>query len=385
MASRLRPLIDVNTSKAATGAIERIDDHTVRLNLSYPDISLIAGFTDYPGLVMHRSYDGGGEPMQALAVTTGPCELVAWDASTRAEVRRKQTPWWKGDFLLDGITWIDYGTDPNTMFSAFEAGEVDANHETSADILSQAESVGLTNSEIQTANTVVARFNVNSTPYDDKRVRRAAQLAVDNGAIVTLAINGRGKAAENHHVAPIHQEYADIGPHVRDVEQSRSLLTEAGKTDFEFELISADDEFYKVTADAVAAQMRDAGIGVKRTVIPSSNFWNDWTKYPFSCTEWLGRPLGVQVLALAYRSGAAWNESAFADEEFDKLLDQAVATPDVEQRRELMAKIEQILREAGIIIQPYWRFVYRSSRPAIHGCDQHQALEQHFEKVWIEA
>ncbi|MGO4843220.1 ABC transporter substrate-binding protein, partial [Rhizobiaceae sp. 2RAB30] len=60
MASRLRPLIDVNTSKAATDAIERIDDHTVRLNLSYPDISLIAGFTDYPGLVMHRSYDGGG-------------------------------------------------------------------------------------------------------------------------------------------------------------------------------------------------------------------------------------------------------------------------------------------------------------------------------------
>ncbi|MGO4831659.1 diguanylate cyclase, partial [Rhizobiaceae sp. 2RAB30] len=174
-------------------------------------------------------------------------------------------------------------------------------------------------------------------------------------------------------------------PHVRDVEQSKSLLAEAGKTDFEFELISADDEFYKVTADAVAAQMRDAGIGVKRTVIPSSNFWNDWTKYPFSCTEWLGRPLGVQVLALAYRSGAAWNESAFADKEFDKLLDQAVATPDVEQRRELMAKIEQILREAGIIIQPYWRFVYRSSRPGIHGCDQHQALEQHFEKVWIEA
>lgn len=121
-------------------------------------------FSSYPGLVMHRSYDGGGDAMQALSITTGPCELVAWDASSRAEVRRKQTPWWKGDFLLDGIAWTDYGTDPNTMFSAFESSEIDVNHETSGDILSQAESIGLTNSEIQTANTVVARFNVGQAP-----------------------------------------------------------------------------------------------------------------------------------------------------------------------------------------------------------------------------
>ena len=166
---------------------------------------------------------------------------------------------------------------------------------------------------------------------------------------------------------------------------SKALLAEAGKADFEFELISADDEFYKATADAVAAQMRDAGLRVKRTVLPASTFWNDWTKFPFSCTEWLGRPMGVQVLSLAYRSGAAWNESAFSDKEFDDLLDKAVATPDVEARRKLMARIEQILRDSGVIIQPYWRSVYRSSRQGVHGCEQHQALEQHFERAWIEA
>ena len=56
------------------------------------------------------------------------------------------------------------------------------------------------------------------------------------------------------------------------------------------------------TCDAVAAQLRDAGINVKRTVLPGSTFWNDWVKYPFSATQWNMRPLGVQVLALAYRS-----------------------------------------------------------------------------------
>ncbi len=71
------------------------------------------------------------------------------------------------------------------------------------------------------------------------------------------------------------------------------------------------------TCDAVAAQIRDAGIKIKRTVLPGSTFWNDWTKYPFSATEWNMRPLGVQVLSLAYRTGEAWNETAFTNAEFD--------------------------------------------------------------------
>jgi peptide/nickel transport system substrate-binding protein len=35
------------------------------------------------------------------------------------------------------------------------------------------------------------------------------------------------------------------------------------------------------------------------------------------------RPLGVQVYALAYRSGEPWNETAFSNQEFDDLLAQA--------------------------------------------------------------
>ena len=50
-----------------------------------------------------------------------------------------------------------------------------------------------------------------------------------------------------------------------------------------------------------------------------------------------------------------------------------------------MAKIEQNLRDSGIIIQPYWRSVYRTYRKGVHGCEQHQSLEQHFEKVWLES
>ncbi|HUF88009.1 MAG TPA: ABC transporter substrate-binding protein [Thermohalobaculum sp.] len=384
VAARMGTLVDPETKKLREGAIERVDDHTVRLNLTEPDITIVVGTSDYPALVMHRSYEGSTDPMEALAITTGPFELVRYEVGVGAEVRRKETPWWGGEVWLDGVEWVDHGTDPVPMVASFEAGEVDANYETTADALAQMESIGMINSNIATGATIVIRFNVNNPPYDDERVRRAGQFAVDNNVVLSLGYDGNGAEAANHHVGPMHIEYADIGPHVRDVEKANALLEEAGQTDHEFDLISVDDDWNRNSCDAVAAQMRDAGFNVKRTVIPGSTFWNDWTKYPFSATQWNGRPLGVQVYALAYMSGAAWNETAYANPDFDAGMEKALATPDPDERSKIMADLETILRDSGIIIQPYWRSVYRSFREGVHGYEAHQAFEMHFDQVWLE-
>ena len=385
MAARMGGLVDPDTKLLRAGGLDRIDDHTIRINLPAADISLIAGMSDYPAMIMHRSYDGGNDPVAALSITSGPCELVNWEVGVGAEVRRKDTAWWGGEYWLDGVQWFDHGTDPTAMVAAFESDEVDANNETSADSIPQFDSIGMTTSEKATGATIVIRMNIDNTPYDDVRVRNAIQLAVDNNIVLQLGIDGSGQEAGNHHVGPMHIEYADIGPHTRDVEKSKAMLAEAGHSDTEFELISIDDDWRRNTTDVVAAQMRDAGINVKRTVIPGSTFWNDWTKYPFSSTNWNGRPLGVQVLALAYKGGGAWNESAYNDAEFDALLDQALATPDVEARRTIMAKIETNLRGSGVIIQPYWRSIFRSYRDGVMGYEMHQAFEQHLDKVWLES
>lgn len=49
-----------------------------------------------------------------------------------------------------------------------------------------------------------------------------------------------------------------------------------------------------------------------------------------------------------------------------------------------MVDLEKVLRDSGIIIQPYWRSVYRSYREGVHGVEQHQALEQHFDKACLD-
>ena len=216
------------------------------------------------------------------------------------------------------------GRIPNATVNAFESGEVDTNQETRADYVDILDELGLVKTEMATATTLVARTNVTHKPYDDQRVRNALQMAVDNAVVLQLGYNGLGTVGENHHVSPIHPEYFELPKKARDVGGAKKLMAEAGQADFEHELITVDDDWQKNTGDAIAAQFRDAGIKVKRTVLPGSTFWNDWTKYPYSLTVWYMRPLGVQVLALAYRTGEAWNETGYSNPEFDNKLQEAL-------------------------------------------------------------
>ncbi|MFV0303471.1 MAG: diguanylate cyclase, partial [Paracoccus sp. (in: a-proteobacteria)] len=70
------------------------------------------------------------------------------------------------------------------------------------------------------------------------------------------------------------------------------------------ELVSLDEDYQAATCDAIAAQLRDAGFTIERKILPGGTYWNDWLKFPFSATEWNMRPLGVQVMKLAYYSTA---------------------------------------------------------------------------------
>ena len=295
-----------------------------------------------------------------------------------------------GGAALDRIEYIDYGTDPASWLSAVDSDEVDMVYETIGDYVEIIDSLGWDRSEAITAATVVLRPNQQAemggiTPYADPRVRRALAMAVDREVLLELGYSGQGALAENHHVAPIHPEYAELPPPVYDPEAARALMEEAGMMDFEHELISIDDGWRRETCDAAAAQLRDAGFQVKRTIIPGATFWNDWTKYPFSATDWGHRPLGVQTLNLAYRSSADWNETGFESPEFDALMDEALTIADADKRREVMAKIQKLMQDEGVIIQPYWRATYRHVRPGVVGAEQHPSFEIHVYKLGFAA
>ncbi len=211
MASRFSALIDEATGKARDGAIVKVDDMTVQLNLSAPDIAVIPNMADYPALIVHRSYEETGSDLATHPIGTGPFELESHAVGLSARVvRRKDGKWWGGEAWLDAIEFTDYGNDPAVELNAWSAGDVDLNQQSGENFLDALDAVGATRHEIATANTVVARMNVAQEPYTDKRVRQALQAAVDNAVVLELGISGLGTVAENHHVSPIHPEYAEL-------------------------------------------------------------------------------------------------------------------------------------------------------------------------------
>jgi len=209
-------------------------------------------------------------------------------------------------------------------------------------------------------------------------------MAVDNAVCLELGVNGLGTAADNCHVGPMHPEHdPSVTRKPFDPAAAKALMDEAGMGDFEHDVISIDDDWRRNTTAAVVAQLNDAGIKAKHTVMPGSTFWNDWTKYPFSSTNWNHRPLGTQVLGLAYRSGEAWNEFGWSNAEFDALLTEANGIADADARRVVMSKIQAIVIEEGVTIQPYWRGLNRHHVEGLVGADMHIAyLPQIYKWGW---
>ena len=386
---RFTSMVDSETGKASDGAITVVDSHTVVLKLNTADITLIAHMADYPAQIVPAGFDP--ENQLENPVGTGFMLPESHDVGKRAVlVRNEDFDWWgyaagKGGYV-DRIEFIDYGTDPAAVVNAYAGDEIDMNWESLGDFIEILDGIGLVNSQIASGATIVIRPNQlaeddnGNRVYADKRVRQALAMAVDNAVCLELGYAGLGIPADNCHVGPMHPEHDPSVTRIPfDPAKAKALMDEAGMGDYEHELVSIDDGYRKDTTDAVAAQLRDAGIKVNRSVLPGSTFWNDWTKYPFSSTNWNHRPLGTQVLGF-YRTGAAWNEWGFASDEYDSLLTQANAIADADARRDVMGKIQAILIDEGVTIQPYWRSITRHHKEGMVGVDMHIAYLPHVYK-----
>jgi peptide/nickel transport system substrate-binding protein len=375
MASRLSSLIDPTTGRAASGAVQVIDALTVKLSPLTPDVTLLPGISDYPAAVQRQDLIGT-DPL-THGIGTGAYRTVEYTPGVRAVIERNAEHRYWRSATLDRIEFIDLGPDPSRWFEAARDGQIDMVYDSAGEFVAIFDTLGWTRSEVATSSTVVIRGNQQAVvaglrPYSDLRIRQALALAVSNEVLLELGYAGLGTVAENTHVSPLHPEYVPLPPISQNLPEARRLLQQAGFQAFEHELVSIDDDWQRPTADACAAQLRDAGFAVRRTILPGPEFWAGWLTFPFSVTNWNGRELGVQVLALAYRSGEAWNETGFANAEFDALLDESLGIFDAEARRDNMRRMEEIMQSEGVIIQPYWRTLFRHARPDVVNAERHQ-------------
>jgi peptide/nickel transport system substrate-binding protein len=380
-AAKVRQLLD--------NAIEVIDRYTLRLNLVRPNLSVPEDFYHYPAAILHPSFV---PPFSENPIGTGPFtlgELVIGESCRLERVRQtrdgKAFVYWGGKVYLDAIHYLHF--DGHNQLAGFASGQLDAIYGFDVEELEFAKRLDGVAIAARTAQTCIARMQVDQKPFDDVRVRRAIQKAVDRAAIKAAVFPAGGDVGEDHHVSPVHPEYFELPALVRDVEGARTLLNEAGYGDgleLTIAVGNASGRWESSMLEVMRGQLAEAGIKLAINVLPTSEYWKIWDKTPFGATSWTHRPLGIMVPSLAYKSGVPWNETHYANPDLDTAIEEAAATLDVEARRAKMEVVQKILQEAAIFIQPIWRPVYTATRKTVHSWPPHPTQYHQLNKVWIE-
>jgi peptide/nickel transport system substrate-binding protein len=369
--------------------IQVLDSKTLRLNLAQPVLSVPEDCGEFCTLVVHPSFKA---PLSHNPIGTGPYTLAELRVGDRCILKRitkttdgRDFRYWGGEVYLDEIHFYHYEQENQT--AALASGSVDAIYEVSVEQIELAQSIpGAKLLSVETAQTLCCRMQVDVKPFNDIRVRRAVVKAADNAAIKRLVFGEHGLVANNFHVAPVHPEFFPLPPVVRDVAGARQLLKEAGYEkglDLTIVVGNNDGPWQQAACEALRDQVKEAGINLSVSVVPATKFWEIWTKVPFGATSWAHRPLGTMALAQAYRTGASWNESHYSDPEFDKALSEAEATVDVAARKAKMQRVEKILRDAAVVVQPFWRPVFILASSRVHGYQAHPARQMQLNKVWM--
>jgi peptide/nickel transport system substrate-binding protein len=366
-------------------AVQKVDDHTVRLNLKSPVLSIPENLYNYPTGIVHRNFEKEGGDFSKNPVGTGPYTLTEFRVGELAVLKKRKEPYWGGEVFLDEIRFVDLGEDAGAYLAAIASKQVDGIWSLDLTTLEAAKNIpGIKVVESPSTQTGVIRMKVTEKPFTDIRVRKAVQKTCDAQRQLDIAHQGLGIVAEHHHVAKIHPEYFALPPFKQDIEGAKKLLAEAGYSngiDVTCNVGNTDGVWEQDSVAVLKEDAAKAGINIKMNVMPMAQYWDVWTKAPLSLTSWTHRPLAVMVLGLAYRTGVPWNESSYANPKFDAALVDAESTLDVEQRRAKMEKVEKILQDDAVLVQPFFRAVFTAVRDNVVGFEMHPTRYYRFHKV----
>ncbi len=366
-------------------AVEKVDNHTVKLNLKAPVLSIPENLYNYPTAIVHRDFEKEGGDLSKNPVGTGPYTLAEFKVGELAVLKKRKEPYWGGEVFLDEIRFVDLGEDAGAYLAALASKQVDGIWSLDLTTLEAAKNIpGIKVVESASTQTGVIRMKVTEKPFTDIRVRKAVQKTCDAQRQLDIAHQGLGIVAEHHHVAKIHPEYFALPPFKQDIEGAKKLLAEAGFAkglELTCNVGNTDGVWEQDSVAVLKEDAAKAGINIKMNVMPQAQYWDVWTKAPLSLTSWTHRPLAVMVLGLAYRTGVPWNESSYANPKFDAALADAESTLDVEKRRAKMEKVEKILQDDAVLIQPFFRAVFTAVRDNVVNFEMHPTRYYRFHKV----
>ena len=209
-------------------------------------------------------------------------------------------------------------------------------------------------------------MDTRAEPFADNNVRMALKYGIDRQEIVDKILFGYGEVGNDHPIGRSNRFFAeDLEQTTYDPDKAAFHLKEAGLDSIDVSLSAADAAFGGAVDAALlySERAKPAGINISVKREPNDGYWSDvWMQKPFCAVYWGGRPTEDWMFSLTYASGAAWNDTYWSDERFDKLLLEARSELDEEKRAEMYREMQSIVRtEGGAVIPVFASFVMAHS------------------------
>ena len=276
---RARAPESTNAQRTIFEMIERVEatgTHSVRVTLKEP----LGAFTTYLGwgdaviVAPESAATNASSP-----VGTGPFKFQRWRKGASATLIRNEVYWGERP-ALDRINFI-FIPDPTAAFAGLMAGDVDGFPNYPA-----AENLGLIERDARFRivtgtgeGEMILAINNGEPPFDDIRVRRALNHAIDKRAVIDAGLFGYGEPIGSH-FPPHHPSYVDLtGLYPYDPAEARSLLAEADYPNgFSTTLTLPPPAYARRGGEVIAAQLEAVGINVEIRNLE----WAQWLDQTFA-------------------------------------------------------------------------------------------------------
>lgn len=207
-------------------------------------------------------------------------------------------------------------------------------------------------------------LRMDTKPFDDIRVRRALNLAVDKNAIIKSYYGGNAEML----AYPMHPTYTGYYEPLKDMPDSvkelysydpakaKKLLAEAGlDKGFTFKVQTSSASVEGDLLQMVAAYLAKVGVKMEIQTLEYGAYFSAMmtkTNAP-GYFMFLGNTNPTTALRKSYVKGNVWNPSQFSDPEIDKKMAETYAEPD-ERVRQVKVRLmtRQVLEKAPFIALP---------------------------------